>query len=103
MEKDFSCPPNHIGFSAKKLFGEMGEIADGAIAYIEKDGGGPIEPHTHEHSHLFIVVKGRARIDMDGKQTVINENGSFLVDGSVPHSVWNDCDEQTVMIGISVK
>lgn len=27
----------------------------------------------------------------------------FLVKGSVPHSVWSNCDSETVMIGISVK
>lgn len=27
----------------------------------------------------------------------------FLVKGSVPHSVWSNCDSETVMIGISVE
>ncbi len=41
MEKDFITPPNHINFKAKKLFDNIGEIIDGAIAYIAPSGGGP--------------------------------------------------------------
>ncbi len=96
-------PPNHIGFKASKLFGESGKIIDGAIAYIEPNGGGPVEKHTHSHNHLFSVIEGEAKI-LIGEQTVILTKGeSFLVDGSIPHSVWNKCDTQTIMIGISVK
>lgn len=101
--KDFITPPNHIDFLAKKLFGDCGEIIDGAIAYLTVGGGGPIEQHTHEHNHLFIVVKGRAKILFDDKEVIVNENESYLVNGTEPHSVWNDSDATTVMIGISVK
>ena len=55
-------PPKHVNFHAKKLFGEMGRIVDGSIAYIDLNGGGPTELHTHEHNHLFIVTEGEARI-----------------------------------------
>ena len=34
---------------------------------------------------------------------VINKDESFLVDGKIPHSVWNDYDGKTVMIGITIK
>ena len=51
-------PPKHVNFHAKKLFGEMGRIVDGSVAYIELNGGGPTELHTHEHNHLFIVTEG---------------------------------------------
>ena len=55
--------PNHINFKAKKLFGAV-EIKDGAIAYIDLNGGGPVELHTHNHNHLFIVTKGEAKIQL---------------------------------------
>ena len=99
----FITPPEHINFLAKKLFGEVGEIIDGAIAYLEADGGGPTELHTHEHNHLFIVVKGEAKIILDKDEKIVKENESFLVDGRIPHSVWNNVAGTTVMIGISVK
>ncbi len=33
--ENFITPPNHINFKAKKLFGEMGSIIDGSIAYVD--------------------------------------------------------------------
>ncbi len=52
---DFMTPPKHVNFRAKKLFGEMGHIVDGSIAYIDLNGGGPTELHTHEHNHLGLT------------------------------------------------
>ena len=62
MKDGFMVPPKHVNFEAKKLFGEVGQIIDGSIAYINLKGGGPTEQHTHEHNHLFIVVKGEAKV-----------------------------------------
>lgn len=103
MSKDFMTPPNHVNFKAKKLFENVGEIIDGAIAYINLQGGGPTEKHTHEHNHLFIVVKGEAKVLMGDEEIIIPKDEAFLVNGSIPHSVWSNIDEETVMIGISVK
>lgn len=53
----FRSPAGHTGFLAKKLFAgdgsehSFGEIIDGAIAYLEPDGGGPTQMHTHPASH----------------------------------------------------
>ena len=100
---DFMTPPKHVNFKAKKLFGEMGKIKDGAIAYMQLQGGGPTEQHTHEHNHLFIVVKGEAKVLLDKEEVIIKENEAFLVKGRIPHSVWNNVESETVMIGISVE
>ncbi len=102
MDK-FSTPPDHVNFLAKKLFGACGEIKDGAIAYIEPNGGGPTEMHTHSHDHLFIIVKGEALIKLGDTTVSVRENESYLVKGEIPHSVWNKTDEEIVMIGISVE
>ena len=101
--KDFIAPPNYINFLAKKLFDGMGKIINGSIAYLEKDGGGPSELHTHEHNHLFIVVKGEAKIILGNRTVIVKDNESYLVEGGIPHSVWNNFSGVTVMIGISVK
>ena len=101
--KEFITPPEHIHFLAKKLFTDCGEIIDGSIAYLEKGGGGPTSLHTHEHNHLFIVFSGQARIELDGEVKIVNANESLLVNGKVPHSVWNNIERTTVMMGISVK
>ncbi|MSA02789.1 hypothetical protein GKG47_15230 [Lactonifactor sp. BIOML-A3] len=47
---EFITPPNHVNFKAKRLFGEMGQIIDGSVAYVDLNGGGPIQRHTHEHT-----------------------------------------------------
>lgn len=102
-KNEFLTPPNHVRFLAKKLFGEMGIIRDGAIAYLEPNGGGPTEMHTHAHNHLFIVTEGEAKILYGEKTVIVQKNESFLVKGKVPHSIWNNCNTTTVMIGISVE
>ena len=103
MKDGFMTPPKHVGFEAKKLFGDAGRIMDGSIAYIGLNGGGPTEPHTHEHDHLFVVVKGEARVLLGEETVVIREDEAFLVKGMILHSVWNNHDGETVMIGISVR
>jgi len=99
----FITPPNHANFLAKKLFTDMGEIIDGSIAYLGEKGGGPTELHTHEHNHLFIVIKGEAKVQYSDHEAIIRENDSFLVDGQALHSVWNNGAAQTIMIGLSVR
>lgn len=100
--EEFITPPAHVNFMAKKLFSDAGKINDGSIAYLAPGGGGPITQHTHEHNHLFIVVKGEAKVLLDDKEVIIRKDESFLVDGKIPHSVWNNIDDETVMIGITV-
>lgn len=100
---NFLTPPNHVNFSAKKLFNDVGEIIDGSIAYLYQQGGGPATNHTHEHSHLFIVIQGEAKIISGSEIVIIKENESYLMEGTIPHSVWNNIAGVTIMVGISVK
>ena len=99
---EFMTPPNHVNFKAKKLFGQMGQIVDGAVAYMDLKGGGPTQLHTHEHNHLFIVTEGEAKICLSDREEIVRKEESFLVDGRIPHSVWNNIEGKTIMIGISV-
>lgn len=99
----FITPPNHINFLAKKLFDNCGEIVNGSIAYLEPNGGGPTELHTHKHDHLFIVIKGEAKVLFENEFHIIHENESFVVKGNLLHSVWNNTQGITVMVGISIK
>jgi mannose-6-phosphate isomerase-like protein (cupin superfamily) len=100
---EFMTPPNHVNFKAKKLFGKMGQIIDDSIAYVDLNGGGPTELHTHKHNHLFIVTQGEAKILLGDQYVIVKKDESYLVDGQTPHSVWNNLDSETVMIGISVQ
>lgn len=103
MKNGFITPYGHVNFEAKRLFGSVGKIIDGSVAYLNLNGGGPIEKHTHPHDHLFIVVKGEAKILLNEEEIIVKKDESFLVNGEIPHSVWNNTDEETVIIGISVK
>lgn len=102
MNEDFMTPPMHVNFKAKNLFGALGSIVNGSIAYIDLNGGGPTQKHSHAHNHLFIVTQGEARVEFDDETVIIRKDEAYLVKGLRPHSVWNNADGQTVMIGISV-
>ena len=100
----FVPPPAHVNFLARKLFGEEGEIIDVSIAYLQSEGGGPIGNHVHpQHDHLFVVTKGQARIPLGEEAIILGKDEVYRVSGSIPHSVWNHIEGETVMIGISVK
>lgn len=95
-------PPNHINFFARKLYDNIGEISDVSVAYIDKNGGGPTENHTHDHNHLFIVTEGEVKIILNEDIKILKKNESFLVKGNIPHSVWNNGDIPAVVTGITV-
>lgn len=103
MENLFITPEGHKGFSAKKLFDEMGEIKWGAIAYIDENGGGPENNHTHSDNHIFIVADGEVRIVSGDKEIIAGKNQAVLVDGMTPHSIWNNGAKTAVVIKISTK
>ena len=37
------------------------------------------------------------------EEVIIHQDEAFLVNGLIPHSVWSNQDDETVMIGISVR
>ena len=49
------------------------------------------------------MTEGEDKILLDDSEIIVKKDESFLVDGKIPHSVWNNHDGKTVMIGISVK
>lgn len=103
MENNFITPEGHVGFHAKKLFNEMGHIQWGALAYIEKDGGGPVGNHTHSEHHLFIVVEGEVEILLEDNVHIVKKDEIFFVDGRIPHSIWNRKAESAKVIKLSIK
>lgn len=103
MENQFMVPEGHKGFLAKKLFNEMGKIKWGAIAYIEKGGGGPENNHTHSDNHIFIVADGKVKIILGDKEIAVGKDESVFVDGMIPHSIWNNGDKTAVVIKISTE
>ncbi|WP_255202555.1 cupin domain-containing protein [Acutalibacter muris] len=104
---EFMTPEGHTNFHAKILFdckeaGRAGKIQWGALAYIDKDGGGPKGNHTHESAHIFIVTEGRIRVMLGETAHTVNKDESFYVPGMVPHSIWNDGGETAKVIKLNV-
>ncbi len=102
-ESLFITPQGHQGFLAKNLFNEMGKIQRGALAYIEKNGGGPEGNHTHSDNHIFIVVDGEVKIILGEKSYIVKKDEMFIVDGMIPHSIWNNGENIAKVIKISVE
>lgn len=103
MENTFITPEGHKGFLAKKLFNEMGKIHWGAIAYIEENGGGPENNHTHSDDHIFIIVDGEVRIVSGDKEIIAGKDQAVFVEGMIPHSIWNNGTKTAVVIKISTE
>ena len=46
--------------------------------------------------------KGEVRIALDKEEIIVKNDESYLVDGSIPHAVWNNKEAQTKELGINV-
>jgi mannose-6-phosphate isomerase-like protein (cupin superfamily) len=101
--EEFLSAPYHTNFKAKRLFSNGGNINDCLLAIIGPNGGGPVDNHTHDHDHIFIVTQGQAKILYGDETIILKEYESCSVKGSIPHSVWNNIDSETILIAISVK
>lgn len=100
---EFFTPPDHINFRAKKLCGNIGEMVDCAVAFMDKGSEGPVTPHSHELGHFFIVTKGEAYVDIEGERHILRENESIYVKSCALHKTGNNINTETIMIGISIK
>lgn len=100
---DFLPVPEHVGFAAKSLRSiPEALLQGGALARLEPGGGGPVEPHRHEHAHLFIVTSGRITIMMDGLEHPVPAHDSLLVPGGVLHAVWNRGSSPAEVVGLTL-
>ncbi len=79
------------------------KILRGAIAYIEKEGGGPENNHTHSDNHIFVVADGEVKIISGDQEIIAGKDQSMFVDGMIPHSIWNNGDKTAVVIKISTE
>ena len=101
-DSEFTTPPAHIHFKAKKFPELAGTFRDGALAFLEPGGGGPLGKHSHTPDHLFLVVSGEARVEYENETVVIPAGTTCRVTGRRPHAVWNNTNQQTVMLGLTI-
>ena len=57
--------------------------------------------HTHAENHIFIVTEGEATVISDGKEIAVRQDEALLIDGSLPHSIWNRTDKTITVVKIS--
>ena len=48
------------------------------------------------------MIKGETKVLLDKDEVIIPQDEAYLVKGTIPHSVWSNQEEETIMIGISV-
>ena len=87
--KEFITPPDHIHFLAKKLFADCGEIIGHLLLYLEK---AVVDLLLYILTSIIICSLWSAgkRVELDGEIRIVDANESFLVNGHIPHSVWNN-------------
>jgi mannose-6-phosphate isomerase-like protein (cupin superfamily) len=62
-------------------------------------GGPPTHIHSRE-DELFICVKGRVRIELDGQEHILSPGSALLLPRGVPHMFHNPFDEETRIIAV---
>lgn len=81
LEEQYVTPKHSTAFG-RLITGEQVEL--GILRYRAGTGA---EPHAHPQEQIFVVVKGRMRISMDGEVAEIGPGEAALMPPNVPHSV----------------
>jgi transcriptional regulator with XRE-family HTH domain len=58
------------------------------------------EPLATEAMELIYVISGSVTYGFDNQEVILKEGDTFYFDGSFPHSVKNDLDEQAVLFKV---
>ena len=84
-----------------KMTGEDTKGAYSVFEYVVPAGLGG--PPTHIHSRqdeMFICVKGKVRIELDGQEHLLDPGSVLMMPRGVPHMFHNPFDEETRVIAI---
>ncbi|HEX3679430.1 MAG TPA: cupin domain-containing protein [Galbitalea sp.] len=84
-----------------KMTAEQTNGAYSLFEYVVPVGLGG--PPTHIHSRedeLFICVKGKVRIELDGRELILTPGSALLMPRGVPHMFHNPFDEETRIIAV---
>src|SRR5689334_17039569 len=81
---------------------EDGSNTRGAISVAEFRGKGfRIPPHVHtEHDETIYVVEGELGVSLGDETFTATAGTSFSVPINVPHSVWNETDQQARFLNV---
>jgi mannose-6-phosphate isomerase-like protein (cupin superfamily) len=79
--------PKHVAAALTELWSPrvVGEVDDAYIKVAKVHGS--LAWHSHENEdELFLILKGRLRIDMEGGSVELNEGEMFVVPKGVRHN-----------------
>jgi quercetin dioxygenase-like cupin family protein len=64
--------------------------------------GGHTAMHSHDREHVAIVVRGRCRIESDGKTNEVREGSVISISAGVPHRFFNETQDRVVLMIMNI-
>ena len=69
--------------------------------YLEPGASSGTTPHSHEGEELAIVIKGKIKIEVGGKEYILEEGDSAVYKSNIPHKWSNPTDHPTEVIWVN--
>jgi quercetin dioxygenase-like cupin family protein len=63
--------------------------------------GAGAEPHSHEWEHAMYIMKGTAKVMIDGEEAAVTEGMLAFVPRNTVHSIENIGEDELVVLGVS--
>lgn len=73
--------------------------ASTAVVYFELQPGDHCGRHTHSAEEILLILRGRAKTEVDGESALLGEGGVALVPAGAPHDVRNVGSETLKVVG----
>ncbi|HML03522.1 MAG TPA: cupin domain-containing protein [Candidatus Bathyarchaeia archaeon] len=82
--------------------GEMEGFLDEVVwGFLKK--GMKVYPHKHPQKELYIFVRGRGTMQVDGKKKPVGERDVVFIPPNSMHTAWNDEEEDLEFILVRAK
>ena len=59
------------------------------VAEFELAGGAHLEPHTHDSDEFYYLLQGRAIVQVDDEQQLVDPGDLIHIPPNAPHSIWS--------------
>ena len=69
------------------------------IAYRRTTPDNPFGPHEHEGDELWYIIKGKAAVNIGGKETEVQDNDLIVCSSGVSHGMTSDGEVYWLCIG----
>lgn len=104
--EDIPSESSHHGTVLRKALLRRPEVQSKLLglneAYLEP--GQPVEPHAHtDAEEIFIVLKGKANMIVDGKNTILDERCLIVIAPTEKHELKHIGNEQLIFLTIMIE